>query len=318
MKFTSFTSTRSGHLFTGVCVSLAGIAAVALSVILMTSCCAMWGLFWTNISLIIPPILLGIGIDDMFVIIQTMKLEKAAEMRLQRPVGAVGLDLLIGSTAPEMARGRDSPSDPNGHHRRRQRAVTTLLSGILGKVGLSIFVTSLSDVLAFIVGSSFIMPATSSLCVWLGVGISFIFILMNTFFIACVALIERYRMPRWKEEVESVGRDDDVARADEKAVALVLGKDVALANGENDAPLPVLDKSGSSKNTSVSQRLRQNCSLRERKARGLDLFAHLFSKYYVPFAVTPGFLIFAFLSTVGLLAVCLYGVTQVRMSLCFL
>ena len=50
-------------------------------------------------------------------------------------------------------------------------AVTGLLSRTLGKVGLSIFVTSLSDVLAFVVGSSFIMPATSSLCVWLGVGI---------------------------------------------------------------------------------------------------------------------------------------------------
>ena len=161
--------------------------------------------------------------------------------------------------------------------RRRQGAVTALLSRALGKVGLSIFVTSLSDVLAFVVGSTFIMPATSSLCVWLGIGICFVFILMNTFFVACLSLIERYRLPRWEQELE---------KAEETAASCSIW---------NYIP-------------SVS---RSRCP-KKRRARNLDSFAHLFKKYYVPLTVTKWFTLVSCVSTFGVLAACIYGAAQVR------
>ena len=71
MTVVFFSST--GDFVTGFLVAVSGLAAVGLSVILMICSCSLMGLFWTNVSLIIPAILLGIGIDDMFVIIQTIK-----------------------------------------------------------------------------------------------------------------------------------------------------------------------------------------------------------------------------------------------------
>jgi len=269
-----------GNLVTGILVSIAGLGAVGLSVVLMSCCCGLMGLFWTNVSLVIPAILLGIGIDDMFVIIQTIKVDKAQEMLhppdeecKPRVVDASPHPGSSGETSSRLA----GPSKASLNRRDRE-AATGLLSRTLGKVGLSIFVTSLSDVLAFVVGSSFIMPATSSLCVWLGVGISFVFIIMNTFFIACLALIERFRRPRWKKEIHQSA--DDSLR------------------------WPFLDR--------LRRLLRP--SSRSQRAINLDVFAHFFKKFYVPFSVTPIFSTISCVSTLGLLTVCIYGITQVELQ----
>jgi len=274
-----------GDFVTGFLVAVSGLAAVGLSVILMICSCSLMGLFWTNVSLIIPAILLGIGIDDMFVIIQTIKVEKAQEM-LHPPMGEDSDIKTIATTAkfPVTAEedlttaGRFTietrpPQSDKG-------AVTGLLSRTLGKVGLSIFVTSLSDVLAFVVGSSFIMPATSSLCVWLGVGISFVFVVMNTFFVACLALIERFRRPKWRKEIL---RERKCNRSPKGSCFSLL-------------------------------RLLFRPSSRRHRAINLDIFAHLFKKFYVPFTVTRLFSVISCVSTLGLLSVCVYGITQVELQ----
>ena len=134
----------AGHLVTGLCVSLAGLMAVGLSVILMTSCCALMGLFWTNIHLIIPPILLGIGIDDMFVIIQTVKVSKASEMLHPESTSTTAL-VRVGGVATPMQPAFSVDETPAAAAaaaavgrrplRRRQTAVVALLSRTLGKVG---------------------------------------------------------------------------------------------------------------------------------------------------------------------------------------
>jgi len=169
-----------GDWITGILVSLSGLIAVIFSVIAMIGTCSFLGFFWVDINMIIPAILLGIGIDDMFVVVQALKNQKVKELKdHQNP------------KLPKSVRIED-----------KSKFVSCNMAQILGDIGLSIFVTSLSDVLAFLVGTGFIMPATSAVCFWMGIGIAYVFLFMNTFFMACITLIEKYRILKWKQTLD--------------------------------------------------------------------------------------------------------------------
>ncbi len=51
-------------------LSLAGIISVGLGIITCYGVCSLFGIWGSNMNLIMPFMLLGIGIDDMFVIVQ--------------------------------------------------------------------------------------------------------------------------------------------------------------------------------------------------------------------------------------------------------
>ncbi len=53
-----------------VFLSIAGIFSVMLGVATCYGVCAVFGIWGSNMNLIMPFLLLGIGIDDMFVIVQ--------------------------------------------------------------------------------------------------------------------------------------------------------------------------------------------------------------------------------------------------------
>ena len=59
--------------------------------------------------------------------------------------------------------------------------------------GVSILVTSITDVCAFLIGATTILPALRSFCIFAGIGVLAVFILTCTFYIAWLALDAR----RW-------------------------------------------------------------------------------------------------------------------------
>lgn len=143
-----------------VYIALLGVAAAGLSMsagIGLTSCV---GLPWTNLHLIVPFLVLGIGVDDMFVLLQAF----------------------------------DSVQDDinNKHLTLRQKAGKALQNA-----GASITVTSVTDLVAFAVGATSELAGFASFSVFVAVCIIILFFLECTFFLSCIVLDERRKENRY-------------------------------------------------------------------------------------------------------------------------
>jgi hypothetical protein len=127
-------------------LALCGIASVGMAIVTSFGLSALLGEAYTPLHTVLPFILIGIGVDDMFVIVSSFSL---ADKKLPLP----------------------------------ERIATSLAHS-----GASIVVTSMTDFVAFAIGSSTVLPALSSFCVYAALGILFDFIFQITFFTACMSL----------------------------------------------------------------------------------------------------------------------------------
>eukprot|EP00466_Bigelowiella_natans_P019105 jgi/Bigna1/68029/fgenesh1_pg.5_\ len=115
--------------------------------------CASWGLaagfgvIFTPLHLNIPFLLVGLGVDDAFILVTEFQ---RASQKGQGKTEAMRTAMRVG--------------------------------------GMSIFITSLTDFLAFAIGSTTQLPALSAFCVYAGLGVIFDFFFQVTFFMACVSL----------------------------------------------------------------------------------------------------------------------------------
>ena len=128
-------------------ISLAGIASVGLGIGSSYGFCSAIGLNYTNLHSILPFMLLGIGIDDMFVIAQSFDNIK------------------------------DSDEEKMGM--------------CMKKAGVAITITSVTDLLAFWISASSVLPILQSFCIYAAFGIMFVFIFMATFFFGFFCLDQR-------------------------------------------------------------------------------------------------------------------------------
>ncbi|KAK7483450.1 hypothetical protein BaRGS_00025249 [Batillaria attramentaria] len=135
-------------------ISLAGMICVGLSILFAYGLATAMDLIYSPIQSIMPFMLLGIGVDDMFVVIEAWKNLSPEENRLSVP---------------------------------NKIATTLKLAGV------SITVTSLTDAVAFGVGASTVIPSLSAFCLYAVLGIIALLGLVATFFSACLALDERRR-----------------------------------------------------------------------------------------------------------------------------
>eukprot|EP00240_Pyramimonas_obovata_P002581 CAMPEP_0118947786 /NCGR_PEP_ID=MMETSP1169-20130426/46651_1 /TAXON_ID=36882 /ORGANISM="Pyramimonas obovata, Strain CCMP722" /LENGTH=761 /DNA_ID=CAMNT_0006894069 /DNA_START=130 /DNA_END=2412 /DNA_ORIENTATION=+ len=138
-----------GYLgFRGLVV-LGGILSIGMALVAAYGLCVGVGLMFTPLMSAMPFLLLGLGVDDMFVIIHCLDSLPEEESLLSVP----------------------------------ERMALTL-----AKAGPSITLTSLTDCLGFLLGSNTALPALSKFSVYCGVGILFDFLLQITFFCAVLAL----------------------------------------------------------------------------------------------------------------------------------
>merc|ERR1719284_1554182 len=117
---------------------------------------SMLGYAYTPMHAMLPFLCLGIGIDDMFVIVQCW-----SNLRLD---GTPSIEEKMGLS--------------------------------LRHAGVSITVTSLTDIFAFGVGAVTRMPGLQSFCVCTAIGLAGVFILTVTWFTAWLALDEKRVMAR--------------------------------------------------------------------------------------------------------------------------
>lgn len=136
-----------------VWLGLCGVLNIGLSIGISYGLSSAFGLFSTPVHSVLPFLLLGIGVDDVFVIVQNW-------------------DNIGGPT------NCDHPVPEN-------------VAKALKTAGVSILVTSITDVCAFLIGATTILPALRSFCIFAGIGVLAVFILTCTFYIAWLALDAR-------------------------------------------------------------------------------------------------------------------------------
>jgi len=133
-------------------LSVIGILSVAMGMILGYGLCSMFGLFYSAAHTVIPFLLLGIGIDNIFVITQTFNTIESS------------------STPAKLA-------DRFGQTMKH--------------AGVAVSVTTFTDVIAFFVGSNTLLPGLKSFCVYAAVAIFCIYALQVTHFVAWFSLDQR-------------------------------------------------------------------------------------------------------------------------------
>jgi len=137
-------------------MSLAAVFMIALSTIAGFGISSAIGLFFGPVHSLLPFILLGIGVDDCFVIVNAFDRERSVPRKQEDDETLVD----------RCARG-------------------------LSRAGASITVTSMTDLVAFAISSSSKLPALASFCGFASICITFLWLFASTFFTACLVLDER-------------------------------------------------------------------------------------------------------------------------------
>eukprot|EP00892_Ulva_mutabilis_P004763 jgi/Ulvmu1/2659/UM014_0114.1 len=150
--FVSLVFFRRDTVFTRSSLALLGCLCIALSIGAGFGLSFYLGVPFTSVTQVLPFILLGIGVDDLFVIIRS--LEEVDELH-------PGLDM---------------------ESRFRK---------VLNGAGLSVSVTSLSNIAAFTMGSITEIPAVRWFCWTAAISIAMDWVLQLTFFLGCLVLTER-------------------------------------------------------------------------------------------------------------------------------
>ncbi|KAF2904389.1 hypothetical protein ILUMI_01779 [Ignelater luminosus] len=128
-----------------------GLLSVGMAFVVGCGLCALVGIPYGPVHTSLPFLLMGLGVDDMFVITacwEQLKLEE--KLPLEQKIGYM-----------------------------------------LKHAGVSITVTTVTDVMAFLIGASTILPCLGSFCLYAATGVLLTFVFVVTFFIACFTLDQR-------------------------------------------------------------------------------------------------------------------------------
>jgi predicted RND superfamily exporter protein len=131
-------------------LALGGLTCIGLTIGVMYGLCSAMGLFYGPMHNVIPFLLLGIGIDDMFVIMQCYDNLALNGERSGDVVHDIGLTM---------------------RH-----------------AGVAITVTSFTDFIVFALGATTVLPALRSFCLWCSIGIVAVYLFQATLFAAFLAL----------------------------------------------------------------------------------------------------------------------------------
>jgi len=179
-----FLGATMGRIVCGVgsrwTLALGALVAVGLSTGAGFGVSSAFGLFFGPVHSLLPFILLGIGVDDAFVIVNAFNRERKVVR---------------------------SAEDNESLAARSAKA--------LARAGASITVTSLTDLVAFAISSSSKLPALASFCAYAAISIFFLWLFASTFFSATLVLDERRQRDNRRECLCCVTRKKPMAEEDE-------------------------------------------------------------------------------------------------------
>ena len=137
-------------------LALGALLMVGLSTAAGLGLSSAFGLFFGPVHSILPFIVLGIGVDDVFVIVNAFDRERKVSRKAED-----------------------------------NDALAVRSGAALGRAGASITVTSATDLVAFGISSSSAFPALSSFCAYAAISIFFLWVFASTFFTGALVLDER-------------------------------------------------------------------------------------------------------------------------------
>jgi predicted RND superfamily exporter protein len=135
-----------------VILGSSGLLCILMAFAVTCGICSLLGISYGPVHTALPFLMLGIGVDDMFVIVACWK------------------NLNLGNN---------------------EGSLPEKFGQILQHAGVPITVTTLTDIAAFLVGSLTILPALQSFCLYAAVGLLVTYIFQATLFVACFVLNER-------------------------------------------------------------------------------------------------------------------------------
>ncbi|KAG7374017.1 Patched family protein [Nitzschia inconspicua] len=156
-------------------LALAAVVTVGLSTAAGLGLSSAFGLFYGPVHSILPFILLGVGVDDAFVIANAFDRERKV---------------------PRSQEVNESLAKRTGR--------------ALARAGSSITVTSLTDFVAFAISASSVLPALASFCAYAAISIFFLWIFAATFFSSTMVLDERRQRDNRRECLCCLTRSRDI------------------------------------------------------------------------------------------------------------
>ncbi|CAG0891880.1 unnamed protein product [Cyprideis torosa] len=134
-----------------VILALCGMTSIMMAVCVAISLCSAIGLPYSPVHNILPILLQGLGVDDLFVILQCW----------------------------------DSLPDGLGP------SLPVRLGKTMRHAGVAVTITSLTDFAAFSVGSTTVLPCLRSFCLYAALGVLCTYLFQLSFFLACFSLVQR-------------------------------------------------------------------------------------------------------------------------------
>lgn len=147
--YVQFGLSRCNWLEVRITLAGVGLMCVGLAYVSAISWCSMMGISFGPVHSSLPFLLMGLGIDDMFVMSACWNNLTPAEAKKSLPV-KVGL--------------------------------------MLRHAGVSIVITSFTDIVALLIGAITILPSLKSFCIYAALGVFFIFCFSVTFYVAVFTL----------------------------------------------------------------------------------------------------------------------------------
>ncbi|CAM9203139.1 unnamed protein product [Chrysoparadoxa australica] len=257
--FVSLSIGRTCHrIESRISLALAGVLTIILAVVAAYGLIAATGVPFTSLNQIAPFVLLGIGVDDMFIIVAAFE-----------------------ATDPTLP-------------------VEERMSRALGRCGLSVTYTSVTDCFALLLGSMSSLPAVEYFCYYMGTAIIFDYILQVTAFAAFLAYdADRQLSKRW-DILCCLKGEPSVEEAPQHPKSTT---DEFKAPEGNDGPeLP-----------SEAEVPEQESGIPAASKNHTTGILHCFcGEIYAPFLLRPIVKTFVMLLAVSLLGVCIWGVTEVQ------
>ncbi|KAK3599821.1 hypothetical protein CHS0354_022387 [Potamilus streckersoni] len=133
-------------------VSIAGILTIGLAILFAYGIAMVFGVMYGPVHALMPFLLLGIGVDDMFIIVEEWRNLTKEDQKLE---------------------------------------LKERIARALKHSGVSVTVTSVTDIVAFGIGATTVIPGLSAFCIYAAIGIFALYMLVATFFVAVLTLDEK-------------------------------------------------------------------------------------------------------------------------------
>ncbi len=190
-----------------------GIANCFLASMAAFGLCSLFGLVYGPMHSIIPCLLVGLGVDDVFVIVQvwlvpiyrSVAVVDWWRLSLLFHVMEVLLLLFFLASATTYHCYPQAYNNANGEEdfeiggegdsaksrQRRRRSIPEKVARALRHAGVGVTVTSVTDMAVFGIGATTALPSLRSYSLYTMLGILCVYALQTTLFAACLALDQR-------------------------------------------------------------------------------------------------------------------------------